>query len=89
MAIARTPAEYVRGYELLQRVIADYTTFAVLQFDAAAATEFLHLKRSRVRVGAMDLRIAATALTRGLIVVTRNARDFGRVPDLRTEDWTR
>ena len=30
----------------------------------------------------------ALALSRNLIVLTRNERDFGRVPGLLTEDWT-
>lgn len=34
-------------------------------------------------IGAHDLWIAATALTHGLGVATRNAVDFGRVPGLR------
>jgi tRNA(fMet)-specific endonuclease VapC len=34
-------------------------------------------------IGAHDLWIAATALTHGFGVATRNERDFGRVPGLR------
>ena len=42
----------------------------------------------KVRIGTMDLRIAATAISNGLILLTRNTVDFERVPGLTLEDWT-
>lgn len=60
----------------------------VLPFDAAAAAEFASLRARKVRIGTMDLRIAAIAVTRNLTVLTRNSRDFTQVPGLKVEDWT-
>ena len=59
-----------------------------LEFDEAAATEFEKLQRLRLRVGTMDLKIATIALAHDATVLTRNSKDFSRVPGLRFEDWT-
>jgi len=85
---ARTTAHLIHGYLLLLEILQSYMTTAVLPFDAAAAAVFHNLQAQRIRVATMDLRIAAITLSRGLKVLTRNVRDFGRVPGLLTEDWT-
>jgi tRNA(fMet)-specific endonuclease VapC len=86
---ARTRDDLIDGYARLQRVIRSYTTFVVLPFDTAAAAAFDSLKAQKVRISTMDRRIAAVALSQKLVLVTRNVRDFGKVPGLRTEDWTK
>lgn len=61
----------------------------VIAFDAAAA-EWHAEVRAALRpspIGERDLIVAATALAHHLTVVTRNTREFGRVPGLQVEVW--
>lgn len=46
------------------------------------ARVWANLEAAGEKIGAHDLWVAATALVYGLTVVTRNARDFNRVPGL-------
>lgn len=46
------------------------------------------LERLGTPIGPYDLLIAAQARRRGATLVTANAREFKRVPRLKTEDWT-
>ncbi|MDM0003331.1 type II toxin-antitoxin system VapC family toxin [Variovorax sp. J22G73] len=45
------------------------------------------LSETGTPIGPYDLLIAGTALALNLIVVTRNIREFTRVPGLRVENW--
>ena len=56
--------------------------------DGEAAAEFEHLKRAMIRIGSMDLKIAAIALTNQGTLLTRNLVDFRKVPGLKAEDWS-
>lgn len=85
---ARNVQGVVRGYAMFQNVLADFAMMNVLAFDSDAAETFTGLRKSGVRVGTMDLRIASVALVHEFTVLTRNTVDFGRIPGLRVEDWT-
>jgi tRNA(fMet)-specific endonuclease VapC len=65
--------------------------YEVLSFDREAADAYARIRfaldcQGRP-IGERDLMIASIAVSRGLVVVTHNATEFGRVPGLRTEDW--
>jgi tRNA(fMet)-specific endonuclease VapC len=85
---ARTLPDLVRGYGMLSEVLSGMAQTQVVPFGSAAAVSLDGLQRQRIRLATMDLRIAATALSRNLVPPTRNARDFSRVPGLMIEDWT-
>ncbi|MGH2416123.1 MAG: type II toxin-antitoxin system VapC family toxin [Microcystaceae cyanobacterium] len=85
---ARTNTDIIRGYALLLEILRGFATARVLPFDAEAVAVFDELRGQRIRVSTMDLRIAASALSRNLVLLTRNVSDFSKVPGLVTEDWT-
>src|SRR5262249_53091487 len=47
------------------------------------------LETTNIDKHALDTLIAAQAVTRKLVLVTGNEREFGRVPRLRLENWLR
>lgn len=88
--IARMPSvdRQLDAYSRLDRMREYYCLTPVLAFDEEAVAQFQTLWLRRLRVGTMDLKIAATALAGGATLVTRNSRDFGQVPGLAVEDWS-
>lgn len=56
--------------------------------DARRAAEIrAALATAGTPIGPYDVLIAGQALQRGLVVVTRNTREFSRVPGLSVENW--
>jgi len=89
VAGARSTAREVFAYSQLRLLLDDYGDRLVLDYDDDAAAEFQRLSKGRLRVGSMDLRIAAIALSRDATLISRNLRDFRRITALTVEDWTR
>ena len=85
---ARNPDDVVKGYTMMARLVSDFKVLPLVSFDAGAATTFDRLQSQRIQLAKMDARIAAIAMLRGLILLTRNQRDFGKVTGLSIQDWT-
>jgi tRNA(fMet)-specific endonuclease VapC len=75
--------QHLRNFENLGLSKVDFT-----EDDALCSGKIrAHLAARGTPIGANDTLIAAQALTRDLILVTHNTREFARVPDLKLEDW--
>jgi tRNA(fMet)-specific endonuclease VapC len=85
---ARQPAEIARAYAHLGDALVRLAKWRILPYTESAIARVAQLKTLRLNVRVMDLRIAAIVLENGAVVVTRNQRDFGRVPGLNVEDWS-
>ena len=93
-----TLAELLYGVEKSMRaahnlsIVEDFAArLKVLPFDDMAASHYAqiraHLERKGTPIGPYDLMIAGHARSQGLVLVTRNTREFKRVVGLRIEDW--
>jgi tRNA(fMet)-specific endonuclease VapC len=87
-ARARSLARQVEAYRRLRTFLDNYRAIPILDFDSKAAVDFQRLQRMRLRIGTMDLKIAAIVLAHGAILLSRNRADFSKVPGLLVEDWT-
>jgi tRNA(fMet)-specific endonuclease VapC len=81
-------AERLRAYSNFLAALQFFASVPVVPFDQACEDEFQKLLAAKLRVGTQDLKIAATALAHGLTLVTRNRKDFQRVPGLVLDDWS-
>jgi tRNA(fMet)-specific endonuclease VapC len=88
LAKARTLEQQIDGYGRLRHHLEIYCQIQVLDFDRAAAYEFQRLTRARLRVGTMDLKIAAVVLAHDATLLSRNLSDFRKIDGLKVEDWT-
>jgi len=72
--------------------IEDFLRYvAVMDWPSSAAVEYgkirFHLQKKGLMIGAMDLLIAAHAVTLDSVLVTDNVSEFKRVPRLKVENW--
>lgn len=88
IAKARESQHQVSAYRRLHELHEDYCRRIVLDYDQAAVEQFGRLRKAKLRIGTMDLKIAAIALAHDATLLSRNLADYRKVPALRVEDWT-
>jgi len=76
-----------RAYDLFQQSLDDFQHFAILPYTPQAEFLFQQWREQRIRVSTHDLRIAAICVAQQAALVSRNRRDFERIPGLSVEFW--
>ena len=82
-------SQQVDAYRRLRLQLNNYCSMLILDFDDRSASQFQDLKTQHLRIGTMDLKLASIVLVNNATLLSRNLRDFRRIPNLRVEDWTR
>ena len=78
-----------RNRELLYGFLSP---FDIIPFSELDAENFgyirAYLNKQGSPIGPYDLQIAAQCVTRNLLLITNNVKEFERVPRLTIENWT-
>ncbi|MEI7015008.1 type II toxin-antitoxin system tRNA(fMet)-specific endonuclease VapC [Leptospira licerasiae] len=71
--------EFLSIFDILPFEQSDAQAFGIIKAD---------LKKSGNLIGSIDTLLAAQALSRDLVFVTNNTKEFNRVKNLKVEDWS-
>lgn len=71
--------EFLAIFEILNFEQKDTQAFGIIKSD---------LRKSGKMIGASDALLAAQSISRNLIFVTNNRKEFERIKNLSLEDWT-
>ncbi len=77
-----------RSRNIMNLFLSAYIVLSFTKSDAIIAGYLrAELEKIGKPIGPYDTQIAAHALSRGLILVTHNVKEFSRVPGLILQDW--
>jgi tRNA(fMet)-specific endonuclease VapC len=85
----KKPEDVAQVYQRLADNVRSVREMQIVSFTAAAIRRRDDMKRAKLQIGKKDLAIAAIVLEiEAAVLVTRNRRDFERIPGLQIEDWS-
>lgn len=85
---AKNTDSLTEAYLKLRATVDYFNSIQLLDFDRVAYSYYLELLNQKIRIGTQDLKIGAIALSIKGILVTRNIKDFQKIPNLVFEDWS-
>lgn len=77
----------IRSYDHLRRMFAFYAEWNILPWNDDSVDAFENLRKEKIRIATMNLKIAAIAIANDALLLSRNLKDFEKVPGLRVENW--
>ena len=86
---AKKPPALAAVYQRMAQTVRFLGHMPILSFTEPAIDRYENLKRLKLNIKKTDLRIAAIVLESNAILVTRNRRDFAKVPGSHIEDWSK
>ena len=85
-------AKSIHRKENQQRLDQFMAPLEILAYDEMAAKAYgdirFHLEKNGQPIGPLDVLIAVHALSKNLILVTNNEKEFKRIKNLQVENWT-
>lgn len=82
---ARTTID--RAYHLFEETLDALRELKFLAYSHAAEALLKEWRKQKIKGSTHDLRIAASCVAHSATLVTRNRRDFERIPGLSVEFW--
>ena len=79
--------QQIDAYGELLGLLELVNRWTVLPFYQRSADVLDSQRHQGVRIGTMDLKIAAIALVHGALLLSANLRDFRQVSGLKVENW--
>jgi tRNA(fMet)-specific endonuclease VapC len=73
------------AYQLFEETIRDLRWLHILSYTSEAETAYQRWRDQGIRISTHDLRIAAICFVHDVTLISRNRRDFERVPGLAVE----
>jgi len=87
IAKERTLLRQITAYRELTDLFDFFAKLNIISLSADAVDLFNGFRKSGIKIGTMDLKMACIAMANNVLFLTANRRDFGKVPGLRFENW--